>query len=107
MSGYKNTSPAKKLRSLKRLFTFVQSKVSLVDIDIMLKLTPTKLPSTSYIPATPSLNLTKNQSISIPPRRIYHLAIINACQAMFRKHLLSKEEVNKFNKYKEFKLQGG
>ena len=109
MTGYKNTSPSKKLRSLKRLFSFLQSKVSSNEAKALPKLTTTKQVSVSYIPPAPILNLTKNLPISIPPRRIFHPAVINACQSMFKKHpsQLSPEEVEKFNKYKQYKLQVG
>ena len=109
MSGYKTTSPSKKLRSLRRLLTFLQSKKSSYEAKIIPKITITTLPSLSYLPPAPNLSITKNPAISIPAKRIYHPAIINACQALLRKHpsQLTQEEVAKFNEYKNYKLQQG
>ena len=51
----------------------------------------------------------KSQSISIPPRPIYHPAIINACQRFFAKHPreLEKHEAEKFKQYVQDKAEIG
>ena len=53
--------------------------------------------------------LTRVQTTSIPPRDIYHPAIISACKAFHGKHpsQLTPEEANKFNFYRNYKLQHG
>ena len=45
------------------------------------------------------LEFSRFHSISIPPRPIYHPAVIGACNAMFAKHpsVLLLEEVDQFN----------
>ena len=55
------------------------------------------------------LSIQKVQRTSIPPRGIYHPAIINACIAITGKHpsQLTTEEANKFNTYQEYKIQQG
>ena len=56
-------------------------------------------------------NLTRETqcTISIPPKPVYHPAIINACKAMHDKHPdeLNKEEVEKFNFYIRHKMNTG
>ena len=54
-------------------------------------------------------SIQKVQSTSIPPRGIYHPAIINACFAITGKHpsQLTAEEAHKFDTYKEYKIQQG
>ena len=55
------------------------------------------------------LNIVTIQSTSIPPRPVYHPAIINACTAMFAKHPseLRQDEVEKFKRYRNHKTQIG
>ena len=127
----KNTSPAKKLRAIKRLLTFLSNKspVKLKDVQKSLTISPQE--SFSFSPpklqpnlvASPlssidippvvkkisNLNIVKSQSISIPPRPVYHPTIINACTAMFAKHpsQLRPHEVEKFNYYRKRKSQIG
>jgi hypothetical protein len=108
MSNYKNTSPAKKLRTLKRLLTFIRNKSpeKRKDTPKSLSISPQETvsftplkpqpnldvspPSSIDIPPNikkmPTLRIVKFQSTSIPPRPVYHPAIINACTAMFSKH---------------------
>ena len=131
MSNYKNTSPAKKLRAIKRLLTFLSNKspVKLKDVQKSLTISPQE--SFSFSPpklqpnlvASPlssidippvvkkisNLNIVKSQYISIPPRPVYHPTIINACTAMFAKHpsQLRPHEVEKFNYYRKRKSQIG
>ena len=123
MSTYKNTSPAKKLRGIKRLLTFLQNKSQVKSSDVPKSLSIYQQPSISIFPSAlkpkliatfqssmdippttqekPKLQVVKTQSTSIPPRPIYHPAIINASDAMFSKHpsQLLPEEVVKFNAY--------
>ena len=123
-----NTSPAKKLRSIKRLLTFLQKKSrdshalkkslsvsSQQHISIppaKSNLVVIKLPSIDIPPVhkeNPKLNFKRNQAVSISPRKTYHPAIHGACQAMFSKHPcdLTPEEIHKFNFYKNHKIQIG
>ena len=53
------------------------------------------------------LSIQEVQSTSIPPRSIYHPAIINTCIAIIGKHpsQLTTEEAN--NTYREYKIQQG
>ena len=52
----------------------------------------------------PNLMAVKMAPLSIPPRRIYHPNIINACKQHYSKHpsQLNPEEVEKFKFYKEY-----
>ena len=56
-----------------------------------------------------SLNIVKSQAISIPPRRVYHPAIINACIAFFAKHPseLRQDKAEKFKQHIQDKAQIG
>ena len=56
-----------------------------------------------------NFSIQKVQSTSIPPRGIYHPAMINACIAITGKHpsQLNAEEATKFNTYREYKIQQG
>ena len=47
--------------------------------------------------------------MSIPPRPVYHPAILNACNAMFGKHPshMTQEEVDKFKLYQQLKIRDG
>ena len=124
MSQYKNASPSKKLRSLKRLMSFIKSKSSNLPDQKQFEVVSQK--SISFIPPQPNLDVTKMpsidlpsirpklscvglQPISIPPRLIYHPNIINACNAWFSKHPrdLTSEEIQKFNNYRNRKIQIG
>ena len=128
---YKNISPSKKLRSLKRLAVFQQRKMSTLYkaanphkilsistqqttsiLPLKPKLSITTLPSfyfPSKCPEKPKLSFKRNDPISISPKPIYHPAIIKACQAICSKHPdhLSPEETLKFNHYRNWKLQNG
>ena len=50
-----------------------------------------------------NLNIIKSQSISIPPRPVYHPVIIKACQRFFAKHPseLRQDKVEKFTQYRK------
>ena len=55
------------------------------------------------------LSIDKAESTDIPPRRIYHPAVIRACLSMFRKKPgeLNDEEIQKFNLYRAWKRENG
>ena len=60
-------------------------------------------------PRKPILSIEKLSNISIPPKTIYHPAIINATKSFYGKHPseLSSEECEKFNWYLEHKRNSG
>ena len=143
-------SPAKLLRSIKRITNFLEKKncqdtnISIIRCQPSLSLyhlppvdippSPPKLLSCTTLPPTsiaPAKNLTnyevktlapidippmkiqklyilRSGATSIPPRPVYHPAIINASQAFFSKHpsQLTAEEIQKF-KQKEDKASIG
>ena len=125
MSQHKNASPSKKLRSLKRLMSFIKTKSSNI-VDDQKQFEVVSQQSISFIPPKPNLDVTRMpsidlpwirpklscvalQPITIPPRLIYHPNIINACNAFFSKHPrdLTSEEIQKFNTYQNHKIQIG
>ena len=61
---------------------------------------------TDIPPVLPNLSVDLQPSLSIPPRPVYHPAIINACKEMFGKtpSQLNNEEISEFKYYQEFKL---
>ena len=116
----KPKSPAKQLRSIKRLFSFNKMRCNVRILSINScettsifptkpKLSITNLVSLNLIPTTPKLSFAKTSVQSISPRPIYHPAIINASIAMHQKHptLLSPEELIKFNMYIRYKIDRG
>ena len=125
MSQHKNASPSKKLRSLKRLMSFIKSKssnlpenrkqfevVSQQSISFIPptpNLDVTRMPSIDLPPIIPKLSCVALQPITIPPRLVYHPHIINACNAFFSKHPrdLTPEEIQKFETYRNRKIQIG
>ena len=60
-------------------------------------------------PSLSNLSIVAQKPMSIPPRTIYHPAVIRACQSMFEKHpsQLSPEEITKYKLYQEYKLRNG
>ena len=60
-------------------------------------------------PQPPNLSIQIQPAVSIPPRTVFHPAIINACQEMFGKtpNQLNHEEISEFKYYQEFKLSNG
>ena len=56
-----------------------------------------------------NLSQAKQSSISIPPKPVYHLAIINACKVMHEQHpdQSDREEVEQFNFYVRHKSNTG
>ena len=116
-------SPAKKVRSLKRLLTF---RIQRLNSKILPSLTISKVEETSYTPSKPTLSIYASEPISItrkhkqltiqcvktttiPPRPVYHPAIIRASLSMFGKkpYDLDPDEIAKFNQYRAWKCQNG
>jgi hypothetical protein len=68
-------------------------------------------PTIAIPPANPQPKLSpeKLEGINIRPKKIYHPTIINACDALFKKHpdQLSREEIENFNQYRKMKLEMG
>jgi hypothetical protein len=62
--------------------------------------------STSAKPKNQNFSFSPINTISIPPKKIYHPAIIKACHSMFEKHpdLLESDEIRKFNHYRNWKI---
>ena len=60
-------------------------------------------------PRKPILTTIKNAPLSIPPRPVYHPAVINASKAFYQKHPcdLTKEEKEKFKFYLDYKRREG
>ena len=103
----KHKSPAKTLRSMKRLIQFLKSKVVITPL---LKQNLSICDQTTIaIPPTqqPTLSVIKLPEMNIRPQKIYHPCIINACDTLFKKHPdnLSKEEIEKFNHYRKWKSE--
>ena len=69
----------------------------------------TTLPFIAILPTLPNLSITKNAAISIRPHKVYHLSIINDSESMFKKNpdSLTKEEILKFNHFRNWKSQVG
>ena len=65
-------------------------------------------PPISVSPKKPNLSITISIS-SIPPKPVYHPAIIRVCLSMFGKKPgdLDPDEILKFNRYKAWKLSIG
>jgi hypothetical protein len=112
-------SPAKLLRSVIRITKFLEKKPRLsMSPQQSISIIPPKpsleaifLPNIDFPPIIqrPKLEFVKFRPISIPPRLIYHPAIINACKAMFAKHpsVLLPEEVDEFNFTRNHAIQIG
>ena len=119
----KHHSPAKKVRSLKRLLTF---RIQRWNSKKLPSLTKSKVEETSYTPSKPTLSIYACEPISItkipkqlttqcvetttvPPRPVYHPAIIRACLSMFGKKPpdLDPYEIAKFNQYRAWKSENG
>ena len=118
-------SPAKKVRSLKRLLTF---RIQRLNSKILPSLTISKVEETSYTPSKPTLSIYACEPISITrkpkqltmqcvetttippqPRPVYHPAIIRASLSMFGKkpYDLDPDEIAEFNLYRAWKCQNG
>ena len=128
MPKSKNNSPARKLRGIKRLLSFVHNKhcketivkkilsissqqsFSILPDPSYPNLTAKSLTSINIFPRAvkkPKMEIVRVQSTTVLPRKVYHPTIINACQAMFAKHpsQLVPEEVTKFKFYRNMKIQ--
>ena len=72
-----------------------------------------KLPAIDIDPpcplSPPKLTIQPQHSVSIPPRRIYHPAVINACYSIIGKHpsQMTAAEDEEFQLYMQFKLSRG
>ena len=101
-------SPAKTIRSHRRLIEFLKSKTTTPSVA---KMSPSICPQTTIsIPREqPKLTANKQEQIDIKPKKIYHPTILNACDTLFRKHPdhLSQEEIQKFNHYRSWKSEIG
>ena len=120
---YKNKSPSKKLRNIQRLLSFHLKKsavkgkpVLTICPQVAISFLPTKPmletsrnPSISINPGKTNLAICQGRSISIPGRRIFDPAILQACHSMFGKHpdLLDHAEIAKFNHYIQYKIAQG
>ena len=123
-------SPAKLLRSVKRITSFLKKMNNIpvtpkcpsilsfhhlpgIDIPPL----PPKLLSCKTLPCTSIAPIIKEKpklsiricTTSIPPRPVYHPAIVNASHAMFTKHpsQLLPEELEKFKNYQDYKIRIG
>ena len=93
---------------MKRIINYVKSKSDYLSKN-SLNVGKTTLPSISFIPPIDNLTIVRNAGISIKPRIIYHPAVINACEAIFKKHpdQLEQDEIVKFNHYRKWKTEMG
>ena len=118
-----NTSPAKFLRSVKRISKFIEKYKQKCDrpsnlsicyqscLSIAPKLAKLSLTSPSSISLPPcplkkhNLTVSTATVTSIPPRPVYHPAIVKASMSLFSKHprALSAVEIEKFNHYRNWK----
>ena len=103
----KNKSPAKTIRSHRRLIKFLKTKTtesSLAKRSLSM-CAQTTIVIPPIITKQPNLTSVKLQEHNIRPKKIYHPCIINACDTMFKKHpdCLTKDEIEKFNKYRSWK----
>ena len=97
------TSPAKRTRNISRMMQFLKHK---------LQQASPKIPNLSIynlLPKQMKLSVMSIQSTSIPPKPVYHPAIIRACLSMFDKKpdSLNTEETEKFLLYRNWKSQMG
>ena len=111
-------SPAKLLRSVKRMTKYIEQKPDLLSIEKLqpINIAP-KIKVLSFFqsanvdipPKHQNLSFTDVKTVSVLPKPSYHPAIIKACISMFDKKpdKLEPEEVNKFNHYRNYKLQNG
>jgi hypothetical protein len=101
-------SPAKTIRSHRRLIEFLKSKTTTPSVE---KRSPSICPqmTISIPPEQPKLTTIKLEQIDIKPNKIYHPTILNACDTMFKKHpdQLSQEEIHQFNYYRNWKSEIG
>ena len=112
-------SPSKLLRSVRRMTKFLEKKPRLSkshqqSVSILPSKPSLKTMSLPDIDIPPSMQKAELEfarlcSISIPPRPIYHPAIVNACKDMFDKHpsSLLPNEVDQFNFVRNHALQVG
>ena len=101
-------SPAKTIRSHRRLIEFLKSKTTTPSVT---KRSPSICPQMTIciLPEQPQLTAINLQQIDINPKKIYHPTILNTRDTMFKKHPdhLSQEEILKFNHYRCWKSEIG
>ena len=127
---YKNISPSKKLRSLRRLFSFQKKKfsssktlnrsiscqtpINIYPIQKIINLVKENVSNVNVMPWKKSLCL----SVSPPtlcsiqpslPKPHHHPNIIEACRLLYGKHPdeLSCEEREHFSGYRQYKINNG
>ena len=106
-------SPAKLLRSVKRMTKYIEQKPDLLQpINIAPKIKVLSFFQSANVDIPPkhqNLSFTDVKTVSVLPKSSYHPAIIKACISMFDKKpdKLEPEEVKKFNHYRNYKLQNG
>ena len=111
---YKNISPSKKLRSLRRLFSFQKKKSSPYPNPKIRNLVKETVSNVNVMPWKKSLCLSLSQPTlcSIqpsPPKPLHHPNIIEACRLLYGKHpdKLSSEEREHFSGYRQYKINNG
>ena len=108
-------SPAKRIRSLKRLVSYLRRKFSSPKL-----LSITTQESISIFPERPNLSIYKTfldippcknpeESMQELPDQVYSLALIKACSAHYKKEqsALSPEELRKFDIYCKWREKNG
>ena len=127
---YKNISPSKKLRSLRRLFSFQKKKsspsktlnlstssqkpINIYPIPKIRNLVKETVSNVNVMPWKKSLCLSLSQPTlcSIqpsPPKPLHHPNIIEACRLLYGKHpdKLSSEEREHFSCFRQYKINNG
>jgi hypothetical protein len=126
---YQNTSPAKKLRSLQRFYSFQKKKLAVtkplltiahlkpIDINPVEKKTKLVMENASRVnilpqPKSQHLTFSRPTLCSIlpsPPGPQHHPNIVEACKMLYGKHpdQLSSEERNHFSGYRQWKMDNG
>ena len=125
---YKSVSPAKKLRSLRRLYSFRKKKLALsttLNLSICsfkpINIYPVQKIPNLVMENTSDVNIQqKSQHLTIsqptfcsfpplPPQPKHHPNIVEACRLMYGKHpdKLSLEERNHFRGYRQWKEENG
>ena len=127
---YKNKSPSKKLRSLRRLVSFrkkksspsktqnlaisCQKQINIYPIPNIRNLIKENVSNVNVMPGMKSqhLSFSRPTICSIepsPPKPIPHPNIVEACRMLYGKHpeKLSSEEREHFSGYRQYKINNG
>ena len=101
-------SKSSKLRSLQRMINFFKSK-SYNQEPVSLSISGTTPINIEPASKRNKLVIQQVQTTSIPPKPVYHPAIIRACLSMFGKKPaeLDSEETARFMNYRNWKLHKG